>query len=452
MSVAEFVERLNSRSKMYKDGRVLDTRHCIALRVHPRHATRFETQVSLIVAANLLSRMTLNIVFDIPAAPIHEALPWQNKSLAQLIQHEVCLNRPDQNYQFRPVQPEDYILNIGPEGGPVNIHSCGWFAFIGASCSSLPQQDGLNPIGAALASIIAITLLFDITPQPIRRDYIFDSFDWKSDCKDFMKRPYNNFSSVGNLWFLGLGSVGSSTLYFLSLATQNFNPTLIDMDQVKIENLDRSPIFRAEHVGLTKVRTAELFLNSIGVKTVRTESVPFSQSQARQNRQIGEPDVFISAANEHDVRHTIELGMPPIQVYTTTGNEWQTTLLRHIPFVDPCSCCIFPPEAHQSESVCGGGEIPIKETGEKIDAAFPFLSFMAGLMTAAEILKLTISGYPFNHHKITFWASHKKKAPRFVSQKRQKRLGCVCQTRHNDIHQKIISGSKYAHLSSPNPD
>lgn len=447
MSVEEFVGRLNSRSEMYKGGRVIDAKHCIALRVHPRFATRFETQVSLIIAANLLSRMTSNIAFDISPTPIHKALPWQNRSLQQLVRQEACLNRPDQNYQFRPVQAEDYVLNIGPEGGPVNIHSSGWFASVGVSSSPLPQQESLNPIGAVLASIMAVTLLFDITPQPIERDYIFDSFDWKSDCKEFIERPYNRFSALGDLWFLGLGSVGSCTLYFLSLATRNFHPTLIDMDQVKIENLDRSAIFRAEHLGHTKVQAAESFLNSIGVNTVRTESVPFSQSRARQNRQIGEPDVFISAANEHDVRHTIELGMPPIQIYTTTGEEWQTTLLRHIPFVDPCSCCIFPPEDHQSESVCGGGEVQIKKTGEKIDAALPFLSFMAGLMTAAETLKLTISGYPFTDHKVTFWASYKKKAPRFVSQKREKRIGCLCQTRHKDIHQKLISGSKYAHLS-----
>lgn len=33
---------------------------------------------------------------------------------------------------------------------------------------------------------------------------------------------------------------------------------------------------------------------------------------------------------------------------------------------------------------------------EQIDAALPFLSFAAGLMAAAEMLKLALPGYPFS--------------------------------------------------------
>ena len=447
MTGEDFANRLNSRSRLYPDGRVLSTDHCIALRVDPAYAARFETQISLIVAANLLSRMTTNLAFDIPDVPLHEALPWQNKTLAHFIRHDVCLNRPDQNYQFRPANKHDYVLNVGPDGGRINIHSSGWFAFVGNGPSPLPPNKLLNPIGASLAAIMAVTLLFDTTPLPVTRNYIFDAFYWRENCGTFIEHPYTPFPALGDLWFLGIGSVGSCALYFLSLATRQYFPTLIDMDQVKIENMDRSAIFRMEHQGLDKVEAARVFLDSINIAGVRTEACSFSNSRFRHERKPGEPDIFISAANEEDVRHTIEQSMPPIQIYATTGNAWQTTLFRHIPMVDACSCCVFPPQEHVNESVCGGGEVTDRHTGKKIDASLPFLSFMAGLMSASEILKLSIPGYPFMQNKVTFRASNKKKNPSFVGQIYRQRRGCVCQTRHSDIHQTLISGSRYAHLS-----
>jgi len=447
MTDFDFVSRLNSRSSIYPDGRVLDPTCCIVLQVAPEYVHRFETQVSLIVAANLLSRMTPNLAFDIPDVPIHCALPWKNKTLLQIVKDESCLNRPDRINEIRPARKDDYILNIGASGGNINVHGSGWYAFVGSSSSPLPQQDTLNPIGAAFAATMAVTLLFDIKPQPISYDYIFDAFKWKPANGKFYDYPYTSFPFLGSLWFIGLGSVGSCALYFLSLATRNFQPVLIDMDKVEIENMDRSAIFRAEHLGLYKVHAADIFLNSIGIEDSVKETCSFSEANIRQHRQPGEPDVFISAANEQNVRYSIEQGMPPIQVYATTGNEWQTTLLRHIPLVDACSCCIFPPEKHVTETVCGGGKVENKETGEKIDAALPFLSFMAGLMTAAEILKMPLPGYPFTSNKVTFWASPKKRSPRFVDQIFKKKNGCVCQSRHKDIHQSMIAGSKFDSLS-----
>ena len=256
---------------------------------------------------------------------------------------------------------------------------------------------------------MAVTLLFDTTRGLLCGITSFDAFNWRENCETFIEHPYTPFPALGDLWFLGIGSVGSCALYFLSLATRQYFPTLIDMDQVKIENMDRSAIFRMEHQGLDKVEAARAFLDSIGIAGVKTEACSFSNSRFRQERQPGEPDIFISAANEEDVRHTIEQSMPPIQIYATTGNARQTTLFRHIPLVDACSCCVFPPEKHVIESVCGGGEVTDMQTGKKIDASLPFLSFMAGLMSAAEILKLSIPGYPFTQNKVTFRASHKRR-------------------------------------------
>jgi hypothetical protein len=48
---------------------------------------------------------------------------------------------------------------------------------------------------------------------------------------------------LGSLWTVGVGSVGTAVLYFLTPVTNRFYATLFDMDFVKVQNLDHSPIF-----------------------------------------------------------------------------------------------------------------------------------------------------------------------------------------------------------------
>ncbi|MGA9671374.1 MAG: hypothetical protein WBQ94_19335 [Terracidiphilus sp.] len=64
-------------------------------------------------------------------------------------------------------------------------------------------------------------------------------------------------------------------------------------------------------------------------------------------------------------------------------------------------------------------------TGEEtVDAALPFLSFAAGLMAAAEILKTTIPGYPFSPNRTTLY-THPEVLPRFVSPSVARRANCL---------------------------
>ncbi|HEX7359686.1 MAG TPA: hypothetical protein VF283_04275 [Bryobacteraceae bacterium] len=142
---------------------------------------------------------------------------------------------------------------------------------------------------------------------------------------------------------MGLGSVGTAILYFPSLATKRFSPTLFDMDEIKTHNLDRSPIFSAAdgEAGRKKVHAAETSLRSVGIRSVTAEPVALGESDLWYTRTAGVPDILISIANERDVRRTIEQSAPPLQIYGTTGANWEASVIRHIPLVDSCSCCLF---------------------------------------------------------------------------------------------------------------
>jgi molybdopterin/thiamine biosynthesis adenylyltransferase len=334
-------------------------------------------------------------------------------------------------------------LHIGAEGTDHIVHGLGWNSYIGPSPSPLPSASGPNPFGAGLAAILAIARLFAHELNPPAAPFLFNSLDWAEGLAPAGAAP-PNLSNLGELWFAGVGSVGSAALYFLTLATREFLPTLFDMDKVKVHNLGRSPVFTADDAkhGRDKVKAVEQYLLNVGIQTVTAEASALHESATWLGRQAGRPDVIVSAANELNVRNFIEEAFPPLQLYATTGKNWQVTLIRHIPLKDPCSLCLFPNTSAGPATKCATGAMPDKgENGAPpIDAALPFLSFAAGLMTAAELTKLAHATYPYSTNRVflqflpepnlkTAWMSH--------------RSDCPCRIRSKNVHRQMIAGSRY---------
>ena len=75
-----------------------------------------------------------------------------------------------------------------------------------------------------------------------------------------------------------------------------------------------------------------------------------------------------------------------------------------------------------------------------MDAALPFLSFAAGVMAAAEILKLSLPDYPFTANRVVRYT---QPAVRAVRASLARRAGCLCHLRSNDAHRHMIAGSRY---------
>ena len=243
--------------------------------------------------------------------------------------------------------------------------------------------------------------------------------------------------------------MGTAALYFLTLATRGFRAVTFDMDVVKVENLDRSPIFTAAdaELGRYKANVATSYLRGVGVTHAESERDPLDESARWSSRPAGTPDLVISAANERNVRYVIEQSCPPLQIYGTTGANWVASVIRHSPLVDACSCCVFPPGAEQLPLVCAEGKLPGGPSNDEVDAALPFLSFAAGLMAAAEVFKTALPGFPFSPHRTVF-STAPSIAPRFTSFTTRRRENCLCGDRDKRIHRRMIAGSRYAYLSS----
>ena len=142
------------------------------------------------------------------------------------------------------------------------------------------------------------------------------------------------------MWSIGVGSVGSCALFFLGLITRNLRAVLVDRDNVKIENVTRSALFswRDALQETPKVEVAARWLREVGVEQIEPLAAWLHEIPDHwAGRPIGTPDLLISAANERNVRSVIEAAHPPLQVYATTGQNWQATLFRHIPLAR----CLF---------------------------------------------------------------------------------------------------------------
>jgi hypothetical protein len=381
--------------------------------------------------------MTPSVVLAFPDVPIHPALPWAGQSLRDFVLAQMRAADPEYGqFRVRDRLAGHFRFHLGPDGLPLVVHGSGWNVYLGPAPSPLPDVDEFNCFGAAFAVVLAASQIFLHDFAMPEAPFICNTLDWRNQLSTGSV-PYPAGISIGDVWVIGTGSVGTASLYFLSLATQKFSAVLIDHDQVKLHNLDRSPIFLVTDIGRPKVEATESYLQSVGVRQVRSERLPLHESRLWQARQPGEAQLIISAANEMKVRYFIEAGYPPMQLYGTTGKNWQAAAIRHEPFGNACSLCLFPDDQAPGTTACATAPVDASSTegDDQVDAALPFLSFAAGLMTAAEAVKCQLQGYPFSADRAVLYT---KPALSLVSAPLSHRHGCYCETRDTKIHRTML--------------
>ena len=430
----------DSRSVMYSD-RVLDPEHWITIVADSDYVASYDGQVALITAANLLGRMSPSIAFHFPSIKIVNSLPDAGRELTDFLSEKLYGADPFGRFTFRKPKDEDYVIYLGKTGASRVVHGSGWNAYCGDSPSPIRKDVSINPIGPALAVVLAVSQAFRCNLMKPPAKFQLNALNWKLCSIDPQVAPLSlSEDSLGNIWIVGTGSVGTAILYFLSLATRQFSGVLFDHDKVKSHNLDRSPIFAYKDTGHKKSIITQKYLSRLGVQ-MEAEPVSLDESRVWTSRAQGTPDIVVASANERNVRSLIESHFPPIQIYGTTGQNWQASVIRHIPFQDPCSLCLFPELDHEATE-CAAISMDVKqEKSVKVDAALPFLSFAAGIMAAAEIFKLQLPHYPLNANRVLIYTYIKPQthtAPFTV------RENCRCNLRSRDIHRKMIDATRYA--------
>lgn len=401
------------------------------------YASSYSGQVALLVFLNLFGRSSRAISVDLPATPIVAPLPWAGVKLTDYALAQLYAADSHGSYDAGSTSKAKCHVHFGHRGEGLKVFGSGWRACVG-DAALRPGEASLNPFGPAMAAVMAATRLFVHRLQPPRLTHAVNAFDWSGDIR--RSDGYTQFPELGELWVVGTGSVGSAVLYFLALATNRFTPHLFDHDRVRHHNITRSPIFAESDVGAYKVAVTSAFLRDCGVQSI-PHSVALHRSPMWAERQPGSPDILVPTANEYNVRDLIEASLPPIQIYGTTGRNWQASVIRHIPLLDPCSLCLFPSGVFAPSECATDSSHEQEKKGT--DASLPFLSFAAGLMAAIELVKLSAAKRPAPRNRTLYFTQPE---PRFVSADLARRNGCTCAAPNAQAQRAMVNHSRYAHL------
>ena len=448
MDEKAFDQLWSERESRYPGWRELPADRSVHIYIDPEYAETYAGQVAAITAVSLVGRMSKSVAVDVPKHPVLAPLPWSGSKLDDVIMLTLKNAHPYGIYENRPARHEDIRLIVGPCGEGLVIHGSGWGAYCGTGPSPIAVSEEPNPFGAAFAVVVAASRLQLIRDVNSVDPVSIDTYLWQKGLPSRGTPIVKPDFGLGELWCIGVGSVGSCALFFLALATQSFEAILVDPDIVKVENVTRSAMFTWRDALATrdKAEVASRWLVTSGVDRAEPQVSWLNDVPERwRRRNLGKPDVLISAANERNVRHEIEAALPPLQVYATTGQNWQATMFRHIPLRGACSLCVPGDTTPQVPMPCATGSPDPSETNEDADdLALPFLSYAAGIMTAAEISKLALTGEVATRNRV-FFEPRARELVRSVSLRQDQ--GCVCRFRDKDQYMDAMRASRFASLS-----
>lgn len=339
----------------------------------------------------------------------------------------------------------DTGVAVGP--ATVFITASGWLAGISPQgpIELAPVGDG-NLLGAIAAACLGVAQAFKLALQlptaRLVREGIFDLFrlGWSQDVRH---APWPNGSNIGNVLMVGAGSVGSSSAYCLRASGLPGEISVVDKDEVKVENFNRSPVYGRATFGLVKATAVERFLSGSRLAAV---AVPmwWNDLLTERERSSFNFDVWLPLANEFNVRSAMQENVPPLMVHASTTRNWGVNHGRHIPGRDDCLVERFPPEeVSTDELMCSTGQIQTEERA--VDAALPFASLFAGLLVAADLARAQLPDYPqVPNFALLDWHGPLDQIQAFHRPRRQE---CpVCNGQSRSFHDRFNGKTKYRYL------
>jgi len=407
----------------------------VVLSIDEAEANILSGQVSFLIAANLLSRWCRHIRFVAPSVSL---LPRAATRLAQgggnLGEAATRIAQGADPYgDFgvgTPPWAVDHHLHVGRQAAShaYPILGRGWLALGGEVVKQAVARDGAVVLGAVLAACVGTAQVFRAA---LGHRHPFGSVRlslWNlRGAEAAVDGPDIASDELGLVHLIGCGAVGSTIAYLVPLAGLTGSFGLADADLVDESNLNRSPLFMALDVGQPKVKITAAYLRRHGLIAHAHEEW-FDAALRAGHLFQARPDVVIPTANDHDVRYSIQNQAPPLQVYGTTGRNWDAFLGRHIPLQEDCLACRFPRARMEGEAplVCSTARIPApaRTDGGAADAALPFLSTAAALLAVAELVKATLEGYPMNPNFACL--DFRGNLGDFVLDQRLPRATCAC--------------------------
>jgi hypothetical protein len=404
-----------------------------------------------IVAANLLSRWCRDVALVLEPTTIHPSLGFGAGDLGEMILSQMRDADPFGSFQITngPI-PSRLVLIIGNGDlktsvpTKVFIDAAGWLASLShREPIRLPSIADPNCLGAVAAACLGVAQIFKVAVEaPAERSFregIFDLFglNW-ADNERATSFRWPSDLNVGHILMVGAGSVGSSAAYCMRLARLAGRITIVDKDDVKIENFNRSPIFGRRTFGLLKSEAVAQFLRGSPLSPEPLQ-LWWNDLIEQRNRESFDFDVWLPLANEFNVRSSMQNNVPPIMIHASTSSNWGVNHGRHVPGRDDCLVDRFRDEVSADDLTCATGQVTIQ--GTAADAALPFSSMFAGLLIASDLVRAQLPGYP-QVQNFAFFDWYGAFDTIHVWDKKPQ-PGCICTQQGRTFHQRFNQKTKH---------
>lgn len=407
----------------------------VYIRIDPADASLAAVQHTAAMLVNMLARLqgvVKGISIDCPAdvplcgrittfaggeVPLDEALAYEVKEIGivPLAEHA-----------------DHIVINIGRQrcdGATLNIYGEGWWGgvfteFISASgASSLP----FGPYTAAAIATAEVFKLSRILPSKRieLRDVFFSTWSQRATTAPDTAGPNEIRADLTGSLLIGVGAVGCAFLHSLWAMNPTGTMAIADNDAKGIDdtNLNRYCIFGVSSVGERKASEAKKKLHD-ATFLIDASDTSFEKLYEHQPNRF---ELVISAVDNNDARAAIQDKYPAAILSASTSDLRAEILLCGPPGEGACLRCFNPPPRKPSDnelradlsklpekiaaivaelqismqdasewvesgrcSVTGSRMLELlqRDRSEPVQFAVPFASVMAGVLLAAETVKL----------------------------------------------------------------
>lgn len=345
----------------------------------------------------------------------------------------------------------DLVLDLGGSAGirgAVRAQGWGWLAAVGPG-APLTADTTPEPclLGAAAAACLGVAEVFRraVGLEPLLDTRCIDMFGLAvTGLPQRVAAPPSR--DLGPVLLVGAGAVGSAVAYITAACGFTGRFTVIDLDEVKVENFNRSPLFGRATYGRRKASVVAEALRASGswADAFDRSWDEFVTTHSLTDYRGG---VWVPVADEQNVRWSIQHNYPPLAVHASTSPNWTVSFGRHLPGLDDCLLCRFPVAASDESSLgCSTANVHVQGV-PATSAALPFVALLAGVLVVAELARLTVRPSASSQPN---WAQLDLYPPGFALQTaaREPLASCECGSQVA-VSRRINGGTRFA-LASPN--
>lgn len=408
-------------------------------------------QIAAIATCDLLARWCRTVTIVVPGIPLVPALTWLGADLGEAILARMREADPFGTFDRVATAPDgaDFYIALGV-AQPLQAHErttyvagTGWWV----SVSDAPQnqcEPAISPVAALVAAALGVARVFMLaigTRGALDHGAAINVYRMSAGPLD-SGPPFPEVVEVGALLCIGAGAVASSTLYGLALVGVCSAVTIVDRDTLGIENIARQPTATVRQAGQPKADALAASLAGSSLIIV-PRSMWWDEFTSAHGETLGAFDVWLPLANERNVRASVQANVPPLQVHASTARDWQCSFGRHIPELDDCLVERFPDTSGAAPFLCSSGDIVVR-TGKRADAALPFLSLLAGTLVVADLVRLSMTGYPQVDNMLTIDLKGDTLNPQRLARSRTP----ACPACGYGFTRRVRGETRYAHLLS----